>query len=100
MPFSIRTEGDFAHRDDIIQRAANFWDEGKTKGVLRSCEEAPNSVRVRRQAIEHLIREADPQLVDEVVAILETTNVGFSWSVAGEGGEDVSIDVETSLGQE
>lgn len=97
MPFSIRTEGDFSYRDEVIERAAEFWGDGKTKGVIRSCEEAPESARARREALEVLAREIDPTLLDEVASVLETRHVGFSWSVRGEGEGDVEISVDVEL---
>lgn len=97
MPFSIRTEGQFSHRDDVIERAADFWGEGKTDAVIRSCEEGPQSVRARRQALEVLAREIDPELLDEVVSLLETSHVSFDWEISGRGLEDVHVDVETRL---
>lgn len=97
MPFSIRTEGKFSHRDDVLDRAAEFWGNGKTGAVIRSCEEAPESVRVRRQALELLAREVDPELLDDVASVLETRHVGFSWSVEGKGMDDVAIDVDVEL---
>lgn len=34
----IRTDGDYAHREDTIEDAARAWDCNKTRAVLLSCE--------------------------------------------------------------
>ncbi|SDR44913.1 DUF7692 domain-containing protein [Natronobacterium texcoconense] len=48
----IRTDGDYAYREDAIQRAADFYDCNKTKAVVSACEDVPRLVAAARQILE------------------------------------------------
>ena len=40
----IRTDGDYAYREDVIEQAAEFYDRNKTASVTRACEDVPSLV--------------------------------------------------------
>lgn len=40
----IRTDGDYAYREDLIEQAAEFYDRNKTASVTRACEDVPSLV--------------------------------------------------------
>ncbi|EMA27315.1 DUF7692 domain-containing protein [Halobiforma nitratireducens] len=48
----IRTDGDYAYREDAIKRAADFYDCNKTKAVVSACEDVPRLVAAARQVLE------------------------------------------------
>ncbi|QLK25130.1 hypothetical protein HYG81_13650 [Natrinema zhouii] len=48
----IRTDGDYAYRQDAIERAADFYDCNKTKAVVSACDDVPKFVQASRQVIE------------------------------------------------
>ena len=40
----IRTNDDYAYREDTIEQAAEFYDRNKTASVTRACEDVPSLV--------------------------------------------------------
>ncbi|SEH14645.1 hypothetical protein SAMN04487967_1701 [Natronorubrum sediminis] len=48
----IRTDGDYAHRMDAIERAARFYDCNKTKAVVSACDDVPHLIAAARQVLE------------------------------------------------
>jgi len=47
----IRTDGDSAHREDVIERAADYYDCNKTKTVVAACENVPQLVTAARDVL-------------------------------------------------
>jgi hypothetical protein len=48
----IRTDGDYDHRDDVIERAADYYDCNKTKAVVAACEDVPQLVAAARDVLD------------------------------------------------
>ncbi|AFZ71419.1 DUF7692 domain-containing protein [Natronobacterium gregoryi] len=48
----IRTDGDYAYREDAIKRASDFYDCNKTKAVVSACEDVPKLVAAARRVLE------------------------------------------------
>ncbi|AEH38425.1 DUF7692 domain-containing protein [Halopiger xanaduensis] len=48
----IRTDSDYAYREDAIEQAADFYDCNKTKAVVSACEDVPHLVATARQVLE------------------------------------------------
>ncbi|WP_226004114.1 DUF7692 domain-containing protein [Natrinema salinisoli] len=48
----IRTDDDYAYRNDAIERAADFYDCNKTKAVVSACDDVPMFVQAIRQLLE------------------------------------------------
>lgn len=40
----IRTDGDKAYREDVIETAAKFYEKNKTDSVVRACDDVPRLV--------------------------------------------------------
>ena len=51
----IRTDGDYAHRQDAIEQAARFYDQNKTASVVNACEDIPRLAT----AVEQLLARDD-----------------------------------------
>jgi hypothetical protein len=51
----IRTDGDYDHREDVIDRAAAYYDCNKTSAVLAACEDVPGLV----DALEEVLARED-----------------------------------------
>jgi hypothetical protein len=51
----IRTEGQYEHREDAIEDAAQFYDCNKTLAVVSACEDVPKLV----SNIEDVLRRDD-----------------------------------------
>ncbi|WP_408957262.1 hypothetical protein [Natrinema sp. 74] len=47
----IRTDGDYAYRQDAIERAAAFYDCTKTKAVVSACDDVPKFVEAARRVL-------------------------------------------------
>jgi hypothetical protein len=71
----IRTDGDYAHREDVIEEAADYYDCNKTRAVLAACEDVPALVEAARTVLERddLTREQRR----EMAATLSTRAVSF-----------------------
>ncbi|WP_435098490.1 DUF7692 domain-containing protein [Halarchaeum sp. P4] len=69
----IRTDGDYAHRKDVIEDAAEFWGVNKTDAVVKSCDLAG---RVLPQ-LEQALAEADipPSEAEKIADAVSTRNV-------------------------
>ncbi|WP_226006605.1 DUF7692 domain-containing protein [Natrinema salinisoli] len=48
----IRTDGDYAYRNDAIDRAADFYSCNKTKAIVSACDDVPKLVAAARQVLE------------------------------------------------
>ncbi|MFC3957147.1 DUF7692 domain-containing protein [Halovivax cerinus] len=79
----IRTDGDYAYRKDVIERAADYYGCNKTKAVTQACEDVPELVGAARQVIEREDLTAEQR--QEIAETLSTKAVGF----------DVQTTVET-----
>ncbi len=54
----IRTDGDYAHRMDAIEQAAQFYDQNKTASVINACEDIPRLARaVDRDHVQSLLAD-------------------------------------------
>jgi len=86
----IRTDGDFAHREDTIDRVAEFYDRNKTDSVLRAADDVPSLVRSARRVLERddLTHEQRRELADQ----LSTRHFSFEFAI--EDGEVVASVVE------
>ena len=71
----IRTDGDRAHRVEMIEMAADLWDCNKTDAVLRSCEYAVRMDRRLRAALEH------PDMTPELAEVLSTPDVPLRYEI-------------------
>lgn len=69
----IRTDGDYAHRKDIIEAAANRLDCNKTHAVLVSCEVVGGVLNGVEVALEH--PELSPRLRDELAELISTRRI-------------------------
>jgi hypothetical protein len=48
----IRTDGDYAHREDVIERAADYYDCNKTRAVVAACEDVPQLVAAAQEVLD------------------------------------------------
>ncbi len=71
----IRTDGDYAHREDAIQRAANFYDCNKTKAVVSACDDVPKLVAAARAVLER--DDLTQQQREEIADTLSTRATNF-----------------------
>jgi hypothetical protein len=71
----IRTDGDYAHREDAIERAADFYDCNKTDAVVAACEDVPQLVEAAREVLarDDLTRRQR----EEIAETLSTRAVGL-----------------------
>jgi len=71
----IRTDGEYAHRQDTIEQAADQFDVNKTKAVLLACEVAGDLVPQLVDALS----EADirPSEKERLVDVLETRHLSL-----------------------
>lgn len=47
----IRTDGEYGHREDVIDRAADYYDSNKTRAVLAACEDVPGLVAALEEVL-------------------------------------------------
>ncbi|MEY7850911.1 hypothetical protein AB7C87_17125 [Natrarchaeobius sp. A-rgal3] len=47
----IRTDGDYAYRRDVIERAADFYDCNRTTAVVSACDDIPQFVEAARKVL-------------------------------------------------
>ena len=71
----IRTDGEYAHREDTIEAAANRLDCNKTHAVLVSCEVAGDLLDGVEDALEH--PDLPPSLRDEIAEQISTRRVNI-----------------------
>lgn len=69
----IRTDGDYAHREDTIQAAADRLDCNKTRAVLVSCEVVSDVLDGVEEALEH--PDMPPSLRDELAEMVSTRRI-------------------------
>lgn len=74
----IRTDGDYAHREDTIQAAADRLDCNKTRAVLVSCEVVGHIVDNVEDALEH--EDLPPRVRDELAETIPTRQVDVETS--------------------
>jgi hypothetical protein len=72
----IRTDGDYAHREDVIERAADYYDCNKTKAVVAACEDVPQLVAAARDVLDR--DDLTRQQRREMAETLSTRAVSFS----------------------
>jgi len=71
----IRTDGDYAHREDVIEQAADYYDCNKTRAVLAACEDVPALVAAARVVLER--DDLTRQQRREMAETLSTRAVSF-----------------------
>jgi len=83
----IRTSGEYAYREDVIESVSEFYGRNKTESVLRASDDVPRLVRSAKQVLERedLTHEQRMELADE----LSTSH--FEFSVSIEDGDIVAI---------
>lgn len=83
----IRTDGDYAHREDTIQAAADELGCNKTRAVLKSCDLVGRVL----PALEDALTEADirPSAKEEIAAAVATREISLDVDTGS-----VSLDVE------
>jgi len=74
----IRTDGEYAHRKDTIEAAANRLDCNKTHAVLVSCEVVGDVLDGVEDALEH--PDLPPSLRDELAETISTRRVDVNVS--------------------
>lgn len=87
----IRTDGDYAHRKDVIEEAADVLDENtNTAAVIAACDHARQDVKAKRDALEYLARHVSPDVAAEVADRLSTSAVSLEYSPP-----EASVEVES-----
>jgi hypothetical protein len=83
----IRTDGEYAHRQDTIEQAAEEFDCNKTRAVLLSCEVAADVLPALQEALD----EADirPSAKQEIADAVSSHQVSIDVER-----ESVTIDLE------
>ncbi len=71
----IRTDGDYAHRKDAIERAARFYDCNKTKAVVSACDDVPKLIEAARAVLER--DDLTHEQREEIAATLSTRATTF-----------------------
>ncbi|CAM2927990.1 hypothetical protein [Halobacterium salinarum] len=69
----IRTDGEYAHREDTIEAAANRLDCNKTHAVLVSCEVVGDVLNGVEDALEH--PDLPPRIRRELAETISTRRV-------------------------
>jgi len=69
----IRTDGDYQHRKDTIEAAADRLDCNKTKAVLIACEVVGPLLDNVEDALEH--EDLPPRVRDELAETISTRQV-------------------------
>lgn len=79
----IRTEGDYAYREDAIEDASSFYDVNKTQAVINACEDVPSLVG----AVETVLERDDltTRQKQEIAETLSSRSIEFQVS------EDVQV---------
>ncbi|MDH5021418.1 DUF7692 domain-containing protein [Halobacterium rubrum] len=83
----IRTDGEYAHRKDTIEAAAERLDCNKTHAVLVSCEVVGDVLDGVEDALEH--PDLPPSLRDELAETISTRRVDVD---ASEPEVDMNLD--------
>lgn len=72
----IRTDGDYAHRLDVIEAAMEALDENtKTAAVIAACEHARRDRRAKEKALEH------PDMTPQLAEVLSTRTLELDYSI-------------------
>ncbi|GGL25823.1 hypothetical protein GCM10009037_06810 [Halarchaeum grantii] len=76
----IRTDGDYAHRKDVIEDAADFWGVNKTDAVVKSCDLAGRLV----PQLENALAEADipPSEAEKIAEKVSIRNINVEFQRA------------------
>jgi hypothetical protein len=74
----IRTDGEYSHREETIEAAAERFDCNKTKAVLIACEVSGDVLDGVEEALEH--PDLPPSVRDELAEIISTRRVNFAIS--------------------
>lgn len=72
----IRTDGDYAHRLNVIQAAMDVFEENtKTAAVLAACEHARQDRKAKQKALEH------PDMTPELAEVLSTSQLQMGYDI-------------------
>lgn len=82
----IRTEGEYAYREDAIESASRFYDSNKTAAIVAACEDIPKMAR----AVEELLEREDLTTRQKQ----EIANAFSIRAVSFEVSKDVDVPVE------
>lgn len=74
----IRTDGEYAHRKETIEAAAERFDCNKTKAVLIACKVSGDVLDGVEEALEH--PDLPPSLRDELAEIISTRRINIEIS--------------------
>lgn len=74
----IRTDGDYSHRKDIIESAADRLDVNKTRAVLLSADAVGSLLEELEDALAH--EDIPPRVAEEIAEQVETRK----WSLVYE----------------
>lgn len=82
----IRTEGEYAYREDAIEAASRFYQSNKTAAIVAACEDVPKIA----SAIEEVLEREDltTRQKREIAETLSTRAVSFELA------EEITVDVE------
>jgi hypothetical protein len=69
----IRTDGEYAHREKIIEAAAERFDCNKTKAVLIACEVSGDVLKGVQKALEH--PDISSSVAEEMAETISTRRV-------------------------
>jgi len=69
----IRTDGEYAHREETIEAAAERFDCNKTKAILIACEVAGDVLDGVEEALEH--PDLPPSARQELAQVISTRRV-------------------------
>jgi len=78
-PMRIRTDGDYAYREDAIEDAAAFYDRNKTDSIVAACDDLPRLVA----AVENLLEREDLTLAErrELAESLSTRHIELEFDL-------------------
>lgn len=74
----IRTDGEYAYREETIEAAAKRFDCNKTKAVLISCEVAADVLDGVEEALEH--PDLSPSLRNELAETISSSQISIQTS--------------------
>ncbi|MCG1002991.1 MULTISPECIES: hypothetical protein [Halobacterium] len=83
----IRTDGEYAHREETIEAAAERFDCNKTKAVLIACEVSGDVLDGVEEALEH--PDLPPSVRDELAEAISTRRLNFEVT-----NPDISVKLE------
>ncbi len=71
----IRTDGEYAHRQEQIEDTSELLGCNKTSAVLIACDHIQEDIDRKRQAINYASKHLPPEQAEEIANILTTRHV-------------------------